>query len=167
VEGISEKKLADFWLHGGHVLLAGKKMSKSKGNILYIKDLLNRGYEPHHIRFLLIYGGYRKSLNLNENRVHCARGRVDAFRAMAGRIREQEQPAARGTSEAASLAGRLEPDFKSRMNDNLDVKSAFDRTYSSVCRLLDLAIQGNLGSEGVNAVQKSLARIDSVLKILF
>ncbi|MFO7930605.1 MAG: hypothetical protein R6U97_04305, partial [Desulfosalsimonas sp.] len=62
---------------------------------------------------------------------------------------------------------RLEPDFKSRMNDNLDVKSAFDRTYSTVSRLLDLAVQGNLGTNGVRAVKKSLTRIDSVLKILF
>ncbi len=167
VEGVSEKELAHFWLHGGHVLLAGKKMSKSKGNILYVSDLLNRGYEPHHIRFLLIYGDYRKPLDLNYDRMHCARGRVDTYRIMAGRIQEHNQPAEHGTSEAESLAGRLEPDFKSRMNDNLDVKSAFDRTYSTVSRLLDLAVQGNLGTNGVRAVKKSLTRIDSVLKILF
>jgi len=43
-ESVSDKPLANYWLHGAHLLVDGKKMSKSKGNIIYIDDLLKAGY---------------------------------------------------------------------------------------------------------------------------
>ncbi|MFW6334491.1 MAG: class I tRNA ligase family protein [Desulfosalsimonas sp.] len=166
IEAISGKELAHFWLHGGHVRVGGKKMSKTRGNIVYFNDLLSRGFKPHHIRFFLIYGDYREPLNMNTDRINCARGKIETLRSMINRIEEQTMPAGRSTAEAENLAGRLEPDFKDRMNDNLDVEAAFDRTYINVSNLLDLAIKGHLGAGVLRITQKRLARIDGVLKIL-
>ncbi|MFW5958324.1 MAG: class I tRNA ligase family protein, partial [Desulfosalsimonas sp.] len=166
IEAISGKELAHFWLHGGHVRVGGKKMSKTRGNIVYFNDLLSRGFQPHHIRFFLIYGDYREPLNMNTDRLNCARGKIETLRSMINRIEEQTMPAGRSTAEAENLAGRLEPDFKDRMNDNLDVEAAFDRTYINVSNLLDLAIKGHLGAGVLRITQKRLARIDGVLKIL-
>lgn len=166
IEGVSGKALAPFWLHGGHVRVGGAKMSKSRGNIVYVGDLLDRGYRPHHVRFFLVYGHYRKNCNLTEDRLHCARGRVDTFRDMAERIPAKGGAGAKTAPPAKSLVDRLEPDFQNRMNDDLDVKGAFDRLFENVSRLLDMALAGNLGPRGVKAVQERLGRIDRVLGIL-
>ncbi|MFP3999647.1 MAG: class I tRNA ligase family protein [Desulfobacterales bacterium] len=167
VEGVSGKELAGFWLHGGHVRAEGKKMSKSRGNIIYFSDLLNCCYEPHHIRFFLIYGNYREPLNLNKDCIHCARGRIETLRTMISRIKEQTRPSGHSTADALALAVQLEADFKIRMNDNLNVKAAFDRTYDNISALLDLAVKGNVGASTGSTIQESLARIDTVLKVLF
>lgn len=52
-----------FWLHTKHLLVEGKKMSKSKGNFYTLEDLLNKGYSARAIRYLLLSTRYRDSLN--------------------------------------------------------------------------------------------------------
>ncbi|MCF8111310.1 MAG: class I tRNA ligase family protein [Desulfobacteraceae bacterium] len=167
VESISGKELAHYWLHGGHVKVGGKKMSKSRGNIVYLSDLVSRGFQPHHIRFFLLYGNYRRSLNMDTERLDCARGKIETLRAMINRINEHRAPAGRTTTAAKNLAGRLEQDFKNCMNDNLDVKSAFDQVYINISNLLDFAVKGNLNADILMVARKSLARINEVLKILY
>ncbi|MDD1661367.1 MAG: class I tRNA ligase family protein, partial [Methanomicrobiales archaeon] len=54
VESLTGREFARYWMHGGHLLIDGKKMSKSRGNIVYISDLTSRGYAPEEIRFFLI-----------------------------------------------------------------------------------------------------------------
>jgi cysteinyl-tRNA synthetase len=62
-EGVSGKEFAKYWLHGAHLFVDGKKMSKSRGNVYYPEDLLAKGFRNDHLRFFLIYGQYRKKLN--------------------------------------------------------------------------------------------------------
>ena len=62
-EAVSGKQFSRYWLHGGHLFVEGKKMSKSKGNVYYPSDLLAKGFSGEQLRFFLIYGAYRKKLN--------------------------------------------------------------------------------------------------------
>lgn len=61
-EAVSGREYARYWLHGEHLLVDGKKMSKSRGNIVYPDSLLEQGYSPEHIRCYLICGHYRKKM---------------------------------------------------------------------------------------------------------
>lgn len=51
------------WLHGAHLLVEGKKMSKSLGNYFTLRDLLAKGFNGREIRFLLLSAHYRESFN--------------------------------------------------------------------------------------------------------
>src|SRR3989344_1823154 len=42
-EAFSGKKFVNYWFHNEHLLLNGKKMSKSLGNFFTLRDLLNKG----------------------------------------------------------------------------------------------------------------------------
>ena len=64
-EAVSGKQFSRYWLHGGHLLVEGKKMSKSKGNVYYPSDLLAKGVSGGQLRFFLIYGPYRKKTELH------------------------------------------------------------------------------------------------------
>jgi len=50
-------------MHGVHLLVEGKKMSKSLGNFFTLEDLLAKGYAPMAIRLLMLGGHYRQQLN--------------------------------------------------------------------------------------------------------
>lgn len=52
-----------FWCHNEFLEVEGKKMSKSLGNFYTLRDLVDKGYEPIDIRFLLLSGHYASVLN--------------------------------------------------------------------------------------------------------
>jgi cysteinyl-tRNA synthetase len=68
-ESVSGDRLSNYWLHGAHLLMNGKKMSKSRGNITYIDDLQKAGYSREEIRFFLMHRHYRKKLNFKEDKI--------------------------------------------------------------------------------------------------
>jgi len=45
-ESATGKKFVNFWLHSLHLIVEGKKMSKSLGNIYTLRDILEKGYNP-------------------------------------------------------------------------------------------------------------------------
>ena len=52
---------AKYWFHNGFLNLESEKMSKSLGNVIYIKDLLN-DYQGNHIRLALLSTHYRQPI---------------------------------------------------------------------------------------------------------
>ena len=57
------KELARFWLHAGHLLVDGKKMSKSLGNYYVLSDITKKGFSPLDFRYLCLTAGWREPLN--------------------------------------------------------------------------------------------------------
>lgn len=56
-------KFANYWLHNEHLLVEGKKMSKSLGNFFTLRDLLKKGAQPKAIRLALLSAHHRQQLN--------------------------------------------------------------------------------------------------------
>ena len=52
-ESITGKPFARFWLHSEHLQIESQKMSKSLGNFYTLRDLLEMGYQPEAVRYLL------------------------------------------------------------------------------------------------------------------
>ncbi len=62
-EARSGKKFVNYWIHGEHLLVENKKMSKSLGNMYNLKDLEQKGFSPLDFRFLILGSHYRMKLN--------------------------------------------------------------------------------------------------------
>jgi len=62
-EAATKKPFARHWFHCAHLMVDGGKMSKSLGNLYTLEDLVAKGYPAQGIRYLLISGSYRQSLN--------------------------------------------------------------------------------------------------------
>ena len=58
-----KKPFVKYWVHRVHIMVDGKKMSKSLGNFYELKDVTKRGFEPLAIRYLFLTGHYRKAMN--------------------------------------------------------------------------------------------------------
>jgi cysteinyl-tRNA synthetase len=89
MEGASGKRFCPWWLHGAPLMVDGEKMSKSRGNIAYLDDLLARGFEARHLRFFLLYAPYREPLDLRIARLEQRAGLLDRVRRQASRLRSK------------------------------------------------------------------------------
>ena len=72
------KQLANFWLHNGMVQMADSKMSKSLGNILLIKDLINE-MPGEVIRLSLMSSHYRQPLKWSDDLVDQSKKTLNTF----------------------------------------------------------------------------------------
>jgi cysteinyl-tRNA synthetase len=166
VESLTGREYARYWMHGEHLLIDGKKMSKSRGNIVYLSDLTSRGCTPDEVRFFLTYGHYRDHLNMTAENLGEAqevlrhlKDLMNGLSAGAGNIPDSplDSPAARS----------LEEGFRERMDDDLDVRGAVDRIAGSLGELAARNARGELAPGEVRAVLSALRRIDGILQVIF
>lgn len=66
-EALTEKKYCNYWLHIKHLIVMGKKMSKSLGNYYTLRNIIKKGYSPAAIRLALISEHYREQLDFDFN----------------------------------------------------------------------------------------------------
>lgn len=65
-EALTGKQFAKYWIHNGLIKVNGQKMSKSLGNSLLLKDLLDE-YMPDTIKYALLQTNYRGDINITDN----------------------------------------------------------------------------------------------------
>lgn len=70
-ECLTDKKLANYWMHNGMVMINGKKMSKSENNYLTIKDILQK-FNPNAIRYFNLTTHYKHQLNYSHEALEAA-----------------------------------------------------------------------------------------------
>lgn len=69
---------ANYWVHNGMMTKDGKKLSKSLGNSIYVKDLLNQ-YSPESLKLFLNKGQYTQSQEFNALEIEEANSRWNGF----------------------------------------------------------------------------------------
>ncbi len=62
-EGATGKQFVRFWIHHGHLMIDGAKMSKSLGNIVSVEDVMARGFDPLALRYFYFTAHYKKPMN--------------------------------------------------------------------------------------------------------
>jgi cysteinyl-tRNA synthetase len=164
-ESVSGRRFAGYWLHGAHLFVEGSKMSKSKGNVVYPSDLQAKGYGGDKIRFFLIYRHYRKKLNFTLDKLAAEAKRLDEFKHMVQDLRGTAS--ANPSAQAKKLVCGIIPCFEEYMNDDLNVRGAFDGLFSVVSKLDALRRNGKLGVQDADSAVEALGRVDRVLKIIF
>ncbi len=69
------------WYHSEHLLVDGKKMSKSLGNLYTLDELVAKGFSPMALRYALLMGHPRKQLNFTLDSLHAAESALATLRA--------------------------------------------------------------------------------------
>ncbi len=162
-EAVSGKQFSKYWLHGGHLFVDGKKMSKSKGNVYYPKDLYAKGFSGEQLRFFLIYGPYRHKLNFTFEKFAQTIQKLDSFRNMVTDLEKTNSLSSAGARE--DLEAKIMVGFEECMNNDLDVKSAFDSLYETISELHKK--RQSLSEKELKIVINGLHRIEGVLQCLF
>lgn len=112
-----DKQLSNFWVHNEHLLVDGKKMSKSLGNYTTLKDITNKGYSPIALRLLLLQSHYRSQANFTWESLDSA----------AAYLRKIEAWADLSFQKPADTPAELLEDIKQAMFDDLNSPKALAR----------------------------------------
>jgi len=163
VESLTGREYARYWVHGEHLLLDGTKMSKSRGNIVYLADLLSKGFSPEEVRFFLIYGHYRDRMNLTGENLGAARRVLGELRALAGQLGEAAGSVLPGSPPQAAI----EAVFTERMDDDLDVKGAVNGILVSLRELAARQARGRLSHGEARTALAGLLHADAVFQVIF
>ena len=65
-EALYKTHLAKYWIHVGRLDLDGEKMSKSLGNVIYVKDL-NSSVDGMILRALILFAPYRSIISYSDD----------------------------------------------------------------------------------------------------
>jgi cysteinyl-tRNA synthetase len=71
--------LARVWMHNGFLTMDATKMSKSLGNIITPRELLEQGWQGETIRWALLSAHYRAPLDWSEDLLRQAQASLDRF----------------------------------------------------------------------------------------
>ncbi|MFM2083083.1 MAG: Cysteine--tRNA ligase [Verrucomicrobiota bacterium] len=119
-----------YWLHGAHLLVEGKKMSKSLGNYFTLRDLMTKGFTGREVRFLLLSAHYRETFNFTMDGLAGARtalGRIDECVAKLRALASPTSAVPSPKSEAALVAS-----ITAALDDDLNISGAWAAVFDWV-----------------------------------
>ena len=161
------RPFARFWLHVKHLKVADRKMSKSLGNFHTVRELLDEGYDPAAIRWVLLSAHYRAELNFTKEGLDEATATIQ--RLLDFRRRVTDFPLAAGTD--TGLAGRArEPldAFGEALDHDLNLPRALAALWGLV-RDVNTALDrapGGITPDDREGILSALSGMDAVLGVL-
>ena len=159
------KPFVRHWFHVDHLLIENETMSKSKGNVFTIPELLEKGHRPEAIRYLLLSAHYRTQLNFTWEGLKQAAAALQRVHGLLQRLGEVE---AEGPA-AAELTARLDrarEAFDGALSDDLNTPEALAAVHVMVGEVNALLASGVVTRAGAAAVRAQIARMDDVLGVL-
>ena len=145
MEAISGKKpMVRYWLHTGFLKVEGRKMAKSRGNFITIREALNK-WEVDTLRLMLVSTHYRSPINYSESAVEHAQDSLQYIR-------------------TATKSGRKRVDVKEWIETFVDAMDDDFNTPKVVALLLEMAKRMNKTEEDLSP---AIYEIGEVLGIDF
>lgn len=117
---------ANFWMHVEFLLVDGKKMSKSLGNIYTISDLADKGYEPLAFKLFNYTSSYRIQLNFTFDGLQAAKTSLNRLRRGYLAHRDADELIDENTIK------EYEEKFNKAINDDLNMPQAMSVVWEIV-----------------------------------
>ena len=117
------RNFAESYIHAGMIGLDGEKMSKSKGNLIFVSKLIQEGVDPMVIRWALLSGHYQQDREWSTQLLQRAKDEVVLVRSVLSRSE---------TADASSLVSNLIKD----LSDNLN-------TPKALSEIVDWSLESN------------------------
>ena len=167
-EGATGKPFAAHWFHNEHLLVDGKKMSKSLGNFYTLRDLMKKGHKPLAIRYFLLSTHYRVQLNLTEEALRGAQQAVDRINDFVLRLvsLKHEGKGKKPSKEIASLAKKAEKDFAAALDDDLNISASLARLFDFIRDVNGMIDRGKFTKSDARHVLDAMRKFDTVLDVL-
>ncbi len=160
-EAATGKPFVKYWIHNNLVTVNGKKMSKSLGNFVTLKDAFKK-YDPLVIRFFILQSHYRSTLDFSDEALQGANTGYDK---LLNTIRNLRNELKKAESEQRTNGARM--DLSSHQKHFLEAMDDDFNAPLAIGVLFDLARETN---QSLNSEQKlsidALKQIDQLFNEL-
>ena len=153
-----------YWLHSAHLVIEGEKMAKSKGNFYTVHDLIEEGYDPAALRYMLMSVHYRKQLNFSDDSLKQARGALSRLRDFLYRLKNESFPAGKSPQVESMVATTLKT-FEEAMDDDLNISAALAAQFELIRDLNKLADNKEILAEDLSVIQQAIRKMDQVFGV--
>jgi cysteinyl-tRNA synthetase len=164
-EAVTGKPFARFWIHAEHLIVEGQKMSKSLGNYYTLRDVLQMGYQPEAVRYLLASVPYRNKLNFTFDGLKAAATSIERLRNFELRLKTDKFPEGANADADKRTADSLAR-FEEAMDDDLNTANALGVLFEFIRETNSAMDSGGFNAANVAPVVALLARFDEVFDIL-
>lgn len=161
--GTDGARFVKHWVHVAHLLVEGKKMSKSLGNYFTLRDLLAKGFAGREVRFLLLSSHYRESFNFTLEGLAGARTALGRIDELVGKLSELAGNAVAGAE--GEPRSPLVESFTKALDDDLNVAAAWGGIFDWVRATNKAIAEGQLSSRNAAEALGAWNAIDRVLAI--
>lgn len=165
-EAAYDEPFVRYWIHVEHLLVEGSKMSKSLGNFYTLRDLLDKGYSPRAIRYLLLTAHYRKQLNFTFDGLNQAAQALLRIDNLIARLNDIKQDAPVNKQVAERCAAFITA-FTETVDDDLNIAGGTGVFFDFVHDINTMIDAGALGRQDATIVMDTLKNIDTVFGFIF
>jgi len=151
----------NIWMHNEHLLVDGGKMSKSLGNYYRISDLINKGFTPEALRYILLGTHYRSKVNFSLDKRHEAQRVVQRVSEIYDRLLDLVGREATGDELPADYTH-----FEAAMDDDLDAPKALGVFFNWVRKTNSQIAEQSLTHEDALKGLNFIRRFNSVFDII-
>ena len=120
-EAKTGKQFSRFFVHGAHMLVDGKKMSKSLKNFYTLDDIIAKGIEPLALRYLYFQTHWRQEMNFTREALSASQNALNRLKRI---VSKYDDPKI-GCAE-------LEEKFKTAVNNDLNMPQALAVAWETV-----------------------------------
>ena len=110
-----------YWLHTRHLMVDGRKMSKSADNFYTLRDLLDKGFKPMVIKYLLLSMSYRRRLDFTFGGLEEAAKKIEKICDIIEIMKNAD-----GTDDTEKIVKKARKRFERAMDDNLNTGKALE-----------------------------------------
>lgn len=174
MEAISGKKpLVRYWMHTGFLTINGRKMSKSLGNFITIREFL-KNHSPQFIRFLILSTLWRSPLDYSEKKVIQVKNSLEKIEGFLRRTAEiiesfdiREKRERRGKPEGfEKIFGKAKKDFFSRLDDDFNTPKALAAAFDFMQKMNKFMDKGLINENEAWAIYNFFERMNRFLEII-
>jgi cysteinyl-tRNA synthetase len=161
-ESVTNKPLANYWMHNGMLQVADAKMSKSLKNFFSAKDVLFK-FRPEEVRFYLLNTHYRGPLVYSEGALAEAASSLKRLHTSYGSLKGYKGD---GNNNALGIVATAREGFLAEMDDDLNSRGALSYLFDLAREANRLMDSGELSAAGAADIITMFEEMDSIFDIL-
>jgi cysteinyl-tRNA synthetase len=164
-ECLTHHTFSRFWVHSEFLLVDGQKMSKSLGNFYTLRQILEKGYAPEAVRYLLAQVPYRKALNFTFDGLKSAATAIDRVRNFDLRLKtgKFDDGVNKDLEARAQLAVE---NFRAALDDDLNTAEALGAVFEYIREVNIGMDREEFRSGNIASAQAVLELFDLVFAVL-
>ncbi len=163
MEALSAKSpMAKYWLHAGFLTINGRKMAKSLGNFITIKDFLKK-YIPDVLRFIVFSSHYRSPLDFSDKLAKEAKTNLDRLEEFLRKLRETKGKSGKNNE---NLIDNFEKKFFEVLEDDFNTPKAKGLIFDFISRINKKIDENQLSQKEAKTIYNFFKKINKIFNIL-